>query len=227
MPDFFSVLALEAEELAKGLLLTTRQRYWKTEKIWQYRNYQHGDPAQMIDWRQSARSEKLLIREAEPMQFRPLLLWMPTTQQDIPQGRRAALLLTALGYMLIKAERKVGWLSEELRQTRTFPIFRNILADALDLSPTCAAPPEVPALRFAALILAGAFAEAPPEWLQVIHAHGVRGNKGVLLDFSKTDSSAIHDCAKNMGWPVIRTSPNEAPEPALLHLFEESLKGSV
>lgn len=229
MPDFFPALALEAEKLAKNMMLSSaaHQRYWKTEKIWRYRFYQRGDSAHMIDWRQSARSEKLLTREAEPTRFRPVLAWTPLSRQDDDATRHALLLLLALGRMLIKAERTVGWLGQDVRQTRTTSLFQNIVADALSLPSACAAPPEAPSLHFATLVLAGDMAAAPSEWLASIRSHGGRGNKGVLLDFSSTDLSPIHACAKNMGWPVIKTSPSCAPETVLLHLFEESLKSST
>ena len=42
-----------------------RRRSGPGDGFWQFRRYQPGDPATAIDWRQSARSDPLYIRETE------------------------------------------------------------------------------------------------------------------------------------------------------------------
>ncbi len=229
MSSDFSDLALRAEELARNVLLSSaaHQRYWKTEKIWYYRPYQNGDPVQTVDWRQSARTERLLVRGTEPVRFRQIFVWTPLAEKETEAGRRALLLLMATSHMLLKAERTVGWLEEDLRQTRTLSIMRTFFADAVALSRKKDFPPLAQTLQKAVLVLAGNMAQAPESWIDSLRSHGARGNKGVFLDFSSTDSSVAHSLARTMGWPVVRLAPEEAPEKALLHLFEEALKGSA
>ena len=45
------------------------------EDFWQYRLYTGGDPANRIDWRKSARTHKVLIRENEWAAVNTLWLW--------------------------------------------------------------------------------------------------------------------------------------------------------
>src|SRR5690606_18472365 len=42
-----------------------RRRMGPGETFWQFRHYQPGDPAQRIDWRQSAKATNVFIREHE------------------------------------------------------------------------------------------------------------------------------------------------------------------
>src|SRR5690242_21378702 len=42
-----------------------RRRVGQGETFWQFRQYQPGDPAARIDWRESAKSQRLYVRETE------------------------------------------------------------------------------------------------------------------------------------------------------------------
>ena len=42
-----------------------RRRVGQGETFWQFRQYQPGDAAQRIDWRESAKSQRLYVRETE------------------------------------------------------------------------------------------------------------------------------------------------------------------
>ena len=42
-----------------------RRRMGAGDAFWQFRQYQSGDPASRIDWRQSARTDRLYLRERE------------------------------------------------------------------------------------------------------------------------------------------------------------------
>jgi len=231
----FPSLALKAEEMAKWLFLSPQahQRLSRTERIWRYRSYEGGEPAGMIDWTQSARGERLLVREPEEIKIRPVLLWSQTAWPDDATAQQNALLLMTLGHMLLKAERTVGWLAGDCPKTRTASILQGLFARFLNAPETQTgqtgqtAPPEMPDLRFALLVLSGDLGAAPEAWLDILKSHAARGSRAVLLDFGQKDDTPIHLCARNNGWPVIKTTPTAPPETALLHLFEEALKGSI
>src|SRR5512146_2442855 len=42
-----------------------RRRVGQGESFWQFRQYEPGDSLQRIDWRESAKSERLFIRQTE------------------------------------------------------------------------------------------------------------------------------------------------------------------
>ncbi len=210
---------LAAEELAERIALSrqARRRVSRTERLWLYRSYEGGEPANTIDWKLSARGEKILVREAEQIVTRPVFLFSPSGEET------GFFLLSALGHMLLKTDRNVGWLSPELRKTKTVSILRTLLAER----PAQKEWPETPDLHQSALVLAGNLAAAPELWLARIQAFAEQGNKGVLLDFSGQKETKPARAAQNLGWPVIRMTSETPPEEPLLLLFEEALKASV
>jgi len=52
-----------------------RRRVGQGETFWQFRQYQPGDPASRIDWRKSAKSERLYVRETEWEAAQSVWLW--------------------------------------------------------------------------------------------------------------------------------------------------------
>src|SRR5579885_3560134 len=60
-------LLVEAERVAITVSqgVHGRRRVGQGETFWQFRQYEPGEPAQRIDWRESARSDRLYVRETE------------------------------------------------------------------------------------------------------------------------------------------------------------------
>ena len=52
-----------------------RRRVGQGETFWQFRQYQPGDAASRIDWRESAKSQRLYIRETEWEAAQSVWLW--------------------------------------------------------------------------------------------------------------------------------------------------------
>ena len=52
-----------------------RRRVGTGETFWQFRQYQPGDPATRIDWRESAKSQRLYVRETEWEAAQSVCLW--------------------------------------------------------------------------------------------------------------------------------------------------------
>jgi uncharacterized protein (DUF58 family) len=93
-----------------------RRRVGQGETFWQFRQYQPGDAAARIDWRKSAKSERLYIRETEWDAAQSVWLWRDgSASMDYssagyvaggawPTKRdRADLLLVALASLLVRA----------------------------------------------------------------------------------------------------------------------------
>ena len=87
-----------------------RRRAGAGEHFWQYREFSQEDGAERIDWRRSARSDKLFVRETELETARTFLFWIDpsqgfhwTSDRDTPRkSSRAAVLFMALGARLAK-----------------------------------------------------------------------------------------------------------------------------
>ena len=52
-----------------------RRRVGQGETFWQFRQYEPGDAAQRIDWRESAKSQRLYVRETEWEAAQSVWLW--------------------------------------------------------------------------------------------------------------------------------------------------------
>ena len=92
-----------------------RRRVGQGETFWQFRQYQPGDAAVRIDWRESAKSQRLYVRETEWEAAQSVWLWrdasasMQYTSADYLAGAewprkrdRAELLLVALASLLVR-----------------------------------------------------------------------------------------------------------------------------
>jgi uncharacterized protein (DUF58 family) len=92
-----------------------RRRVGQGETFWQFRQYQPGDAAQRIDWRESAKSQRLYVRETEWEAAQSVWLWRdasPSMEYSSaaylpgagwPTKRdRAELILVALASLLIR-----------------------------------------------------------------------------------------------------------------------------
>ncbi|WP_051544110.1 DUF58 domain-containing protein [Acetobacter okinawensis] len=73
MPDLLLHASQMATTLASGLHPQRRAGWGDT--FWQYRPAQPGEPANRIDWRQSARTTRAHVRETEAEAAQTILLW--------------------------------------------------------------------------------------------------------------------------------------------------------
>ena len=106
-------LLVAAQRIAATVLpgLHGRRRAGPGNDFWQFRPYQWGDAPQQIDWRQSARSERLYLREREWAAAQSVYLWCDASASmrwhsmpDLPpKHERAELLALALASLLARA----------------------------------------------------------------------------------------------------------------------------
>jgi uncharacterized protein (DUF58 family) len=92
-----------------------RRRVGQGETFWQFRQYEPGDAASRIDWRKSAKSERLYVRETEWEAAQSVWLWRDgsasmdyTSAGYIPgagwptKRDRAELILVALASLMVR-----------------------------------------------------------------------------------------------------------------------------
>src|ERR1700749_1087609 len=92
-----------------------RRRVGQGETFWQFRQYQPGDAAQRIDWRESAKSQRLYVRETEWEAAQSVWLGRDATPsmdyasaRGLPTKReRADLLTVALAALLLRGGERV------------------------------------------------------------------------------------------------------------------------
>lgn len=148
-------LLLAAERIAATVTGGShgRRRSGTGETFWQFRHSQAGDPLTAIDWRQSARSQDLFVRETEWAAAQTLGLWCDnspsmawqSSRQWPQKNERAQLLLLALAALALKGGEKIMLLSGALPPTTGSGALSRIAAALLgDQSQTLPAPGRLP-----------------------------------------------------------------------------------
>ncbi len=147
-----------------------RRKVGQGESFWQFRPFQHGDSVARIDWRQSAKSARIFVRESEWEAAQTVLLWRdaspsmawrPEPGQESKQAR-AELLLLALAALVLRGGERVRLLGAAPHPA-SGRVALEALAETLAAAPPTAALPEPAGLpRHARLVAFGDFL-APPE----------------------------------------------------------------
>lgn len=169
-----------------------RRRVGPGETFWQFRRYQPGDPVGAIDWRRSARSERLYVREREWQAARSVWLWCDRSasmdyrsRPDLsPKKERAILLTLALGALLVRGGERIALLGGEGEEgTAGFghaALVRLSLslcrADAVSAKTGSVPPP-----RHAELALIGDFLDPSDETAIAMRRLAAAGGRGHLL----------------------------------------------
>ena len=167
-----------------------RRRVGQGETFWQYRRYHAGDSARSVDWRRSAKSDQVFVRETEWEAAQTIWLWRDTSEsmrwrsnRELPEkAERAELLLRALGLLLVGAGERVSLLGEGLPPS-TGRTALHRLSHGLE-RPT-AVPTGLPAFeplpRHAELVLIGDFLAPLTEVQALVGRFVARGVRGHLL----------------------------------------------
>ena len=100
-----------------------RRRVGQGETFWQFREYHFGDQPQSIDWRQSAKSDRVYVRQMEWEAAQSVWIWRDTSasmgwrSSDQYQDKRgrADLLALALAALLLRGGEHVTLLGSGLR----------------------------------------------------------------------------------------------------------------
>ena len=144
-----------------------RRRTGRGDSFWQYRPFAEGDAAQRIDWRQSARSDRLFVRETEWEAAQTVYLWvadgagMRWHSADAPPKRdRAGLLTMALASLLLRAGehvRLLGSAPHPASGRQALPAIATLLEGSALTEQSL--PPPLPMARHAHVVLMGDFLE--------------------------------------------------------------------
>ena len=170
-----------------------RRRVGTGETFWQFRQYQPGDPVPRIDWRESAKSMRLYIRETEWEAAQSVWLWRDSSASmdyasaaAVPTKRaRADLLLLALAALLIRGGERVALLGTGLAPANGRAVLGRLALTFERPSPGAGLPDFEPLPRYGQLVLIGDFL-APLDRIQALvgrfAASGLRGHLLQVLD---------------------------------------------
>ncbi len=172
-----------------------RRRVGQGETFWQFRHYEPGDTPQLIDWRQSAKSDHVFIRELEWEAAQSVWLWRDhspsmawRSDPDLPEKRdRADLLALALSVLLVRGGERVSLLGSGLRpQSGRGALNRLALEIAGQRAgkparPETDLPPIQPLPRNAQVVFLGDLLAPLEQVHQAVRSYAQRGVKGHLL----------------------------------------------
>jgi len=180
-------LVVQAERVAATVMqgVHGRRRPGQGDAFWQFRPYVAGDAAARVDWRQSAKSDRLFVRETEWEAAQTVALWCQggpgmawRSSRELPEKRfRAELLVLALAALLFRGGERVRLFG----LPRAFA-GRGALPALAEALPRQAALPEDERIpRHARAVLVGDFLAPLEETRNIVAALASRTVRGHLL----------------------------------------------
>ncbi len=181
-----------------------RRRVGQGETFWQFRQYQPGDAAARIDWRESGKSQRLYVRETEWEAAQSVWLWRDASASmdyssaayvaggDWPTKRaRAELILVALASLLVRGGERLCLLGSGMAPM-SGRVALTRLADLVERGARrgggLPAPEHLP--RYAQLVLIGDFLgplDATNKAIAGFAAAGVAGHVLQIVDPAEED----------------------------------------
>lgn len=177
-----------------------RRRVGQGETFWQYRRFEFGDTPQQIDWRRSARSDRLYVRQTEWEAAQSVWLWPDLTasmryrsDRNLPEKQeRAAVLTLALASLLTRGGERIALLDKpDPPATGRAVLDRVAMSVMRDMAldpdgDELPIPPSLP--RYSTVVLISDFLVEQArlmEFLGLLAARGVRGHLLQVLDPSE------------------------------------------
>jgi uncharacterized protein (DUF58 family) len=164
-----------------------RRRVGLGESFWQFRPYQTGDTIERIDWRQSAKGDRLYIRETEWAAAQSVFLWRDSgpgmnyrSDNRLPTKReRSELLLLALASLLLRGGERIALLGGGRNPASGRGALNTVLAGLDRDTPLSAADRAVP--RHATLVLFGDFLDPIDEIAESLERVAASGSAAQLV----------------------------------------------
>ncbi len=185
----FPPLLVAAERVANAVAqgVHGRRRVGQGDTFWQFRPYSSNDAASRIDWRASAKSARLYVRETEWEAAQSVWLWRDgsasmdyASSPEYPTKRgRADILLLALASLLLRGGERVTLLGSGAPPNSGRAVLTR-LAMGLDAA-KAGLPPTALLPRDSQLVLLGDFLGPLAELDALVARFAARGVRGHLL----------------------------------------------
>lgn len=136
-------LLVDAERLASAVSLGVhgRRKAGMGESFWQFRRYRQEDSSTVIDWRQSAKSQHLFVREREWEAAQSVWFWCDTSagmrfaSGPVTKSERAKLIALALASLLVRGGERVALYGDAHAPASSRAALRRIGHTLLALAP--------------------------------------------------------------------------------------------
>ncbi len=198
LADRLPELVLDALRVASTVThgIHGRRRAGTGETFWQFRQFQASDAATVIDWRRSASSDHLFVREREWEAAHTFWLWPDISPSmgfrshlaPISKRDRALVLTFAMAELLVRAGERIaliGFTAPMASRKATSRIAEALAQHERDGTGHPSLPPQARLSRFSSALLFGDFLD-PPEVvaarLNEMAEGGVTGHLVQVLD---------------------------------------------
>jgi uncharacterized protein (DUF58 family) len=184
--------ALLAEALRVSAIMASglhgRRKAGQGETFWQYRPYDSSDAARRIDWRRSARSDDLFVRDNEWEAANTIYLWQDRSagmhwqsSKKLPlKSERSSVIILALAHLLMQGGERCAILGQDLRSRtgrkgldRLFEDFMTSTGSKVDFKSEIKAHSKV--------IIASDFLGSLENWKIELAKLAARPSQGILL----------------------------------------------
>ena len=183
--DWMPPLLLTARQIAGAVMgVHGKRRSGPGDSFWQYRVARPGDSARQIDWRQSARTQNLHVRETEWAAAQTIHLWCDRSAslewrslESLPtKSERAMVLALAVALLLLRS-------GERVCPFGSAPAIgeRHLDRVAVDLCKDVAPDPSPILAAGHAVVLVSDFLSPIEHWSSVIKAMSRKGISGHLV----------------------------------------------
>lgn len=194
LPDLLVDAKRISQTVAHGI--HGRRRAGTGETFWQFRQYQAADGAQLIDWRRSASSDHLYVREREWEAAHTMWIWPDLSPSmrfkshlaSAPKTDRALLLALAAAELLVRGGERVallGLTTPTASRKATTRMAEAIVANRDNAILNESLPPRARLARFSGVLLISDFLDPLPELtarIEGLAAAGVGGHIVQVLD---------------------------------------------
>ncbi len=190
LPDILIDAKRIAQTVAHGI--HGRRRAGPGETFWQFRQFQSSDTAQLIDWRRSASSDHLYVREREWEAAHTVWLWpnlSPSMEfqshlADVTKRDRAIVLTFAAAELLVRGGERVAFLGltqPTASRRASTRIAEAIATQAATPVLTSSQPPKARLTRFSGTILFSDFLDPIEKTRAHVEALAAEGTAGHLV----------------------------------------------
>lgn len=196
LADRLPNILIEAKRIAQTVAhgIHGRRRAGPGETFWQFRQFQSSDTARQIDWRRSASSDHLYVREREWEAAHTLWLWPDLSPSmdfrshlsGTTKRERAIVLMLAAAELLVRGGERVAYLGltqPTASRKATTRIAEAMLANEPSLTAT--QPPKTHLRRFSGVLLFSDFLDPiakTREHIEMLAADGASGHLVQILD---------------------------------------------
>lgn len=184
-------LLVEAERLSSivGLGVHGRRKAGTGETFWQFRRYAQGDGTNTIDWRQSAKSQHLFVREREWEAVEAVWFWCDASagmrfasDRNLPtKFDRSCLLALALASLLVRGGERIALLGGDRAPAGGRVALNHMALRLIELPSHESQPPDVAMGRHSQFVWFGDFLSPLEEIEHTVRKFAGAGLSGHLV----------------------------------------------